>query len=263
MIKSVAACVSVAVLAWLVALGGLVSVVTTLPAVGWRGAVPLVLLCGLATPAVWATRRAVNARRVRAMVPAALLARRFHGSLRAVTDSERRALRPIGASTRDVAARTGALLARLTVDPGVQIFRGLRAHGAGTPAIPHAVSAGRRLLLVESVAWPTGRYHVGPDGGVFCDGTYIGQSVGPLVASVRHWRRRLPAAHRVSAVVVVHPATDGTVVLPRPMPRPLRDDVAFTLAREAADHIGGCLTPHQTTSLAVIAELVAATEDEA
>src|SRR5258708_6186569 len=83
-----------------------------------------------------------------------LLARLSHGSLDAITDSEHRPLRPIGATAREVAARTTDLLTELLTLPGVRIFQGVRHAVAGVPCIGHAVNSGCRLVLVESVAWP-------------------------------------------------------------------------------------------------------------
>src|SRR5690348_457879 len=51
--------------------------------------------------------------------PATVAPGRWHGSLDTVTDSERRGLRPIGMTAREVAVRTGALLRAV---PGVLVF---------------------------------------------------------------------------------------------------------------------------------------------
>src|SRR5438876_846979 len=96
--------------------------------------------------------------------PAVWLSRRCHGSLDTVTDSERRALRPIGTTAQEAASRTSDLLAGLLASPGVRIFQGVRPAAAGLPRIPHAVSSGRQLVLVESVAWPAGQYATTPAG---------------------------------------------------------------------------------------------------
>jgi hypothetical protein len=141
------------------------------------------------------------------------MTQRLHGSLDGLTDSEQRPLRPIGMSVREVASRTGNLLSRLIDIPGVRLFAGVRV-AAHVPPIAFAISAGSQVLLVESVAWPSGAYSTAPDGGVLCDGTYIGQSVQPLLGSVRRLRRVLPRHHRVGAVVVVHPCGSGLVALP-------------------------------------------------
>lgn len=137
---------------------------------------------------------------------------RLYGSLNNLTDSERRPLRPIGMTVHEVATRTGNLLAGLVNAPGVRLFAGVRV-SAQLPPITFAVSAGRRLLLVEPVAWPRGAYTTTPSGGVLCDGTYIGQSVHPLIGSVRRLRRVLRHG-RVAAVVVVFPTGGGTPSLP-------------------------------------------------
>lgn len=136
-------------------------------------------------------------------------------------DSERRPLRPIGASADDIHGRTGRLLARFTARPGVRLFSRVPVE-AGEILIPYAISAGRLLVLVDTAAWPAGDYSTDPDGGVLCDGTYIGQSVGHLINGVRQLRRTLPNACRIEAVVVVHPSLPTAPTLPSEGPAELR-----------------------------------------
>lgn len=188
--------------------------------------------------------------------PCAPVSRRVHGTLDEVTDSERRALRPVGATAGEVAARTGALLAELLALPDVRLFQGVRPAAGDLPPIPHVVCAGRRIILVESVAWPPGRYTAGGGGRIHCDGMYIGQSVRPLASAVRHWRGVLPRSHRVSALVVVHPAPGGDLTLPDCAPRGLH----WARACEAVGHIRAALpAAGQATSVRALAALVAAT----
>lgn len=185
-----------------------------------------------------------------------MAARRYHGNLDMITDSERRALRPIGSSAYEVAARTGALLADLMALPGVRIFQGVRPVGTDLPRIAHAVTAGRRLILVESVAWPPGEYTLAPSGRVLCDGTYIGQSVRPLIVAVQHWREALPNGHRVCAAVVVHTCADGDPGLPPSAGR----DLLWMPARDAVPEIQKRLLPGRTAvGGRALAALVAAT----
>jgi hypothetical protein len=84
------------------------------------------------------------------------------------------------------------------------------------------------------VAWPRGAYTTAPDGGVLCDGTYIGQSVQPLLGAVRRLRRVLPRHHRVGAVVVVHPCGTGLLALPQPA----TSELIWLPAPDVAGHIG-------------------------
>ena len=193
-------------------------------------------------------------------MPATVLTGRCHGSLDAITDSERRGLRPIGSTAREVAIRTGALLTDLLALPGVRIFQGVRQAAVDAPRIPHAVSAGHRLVLVESVAWPPGRYATTPAGQIHCDGVYIGQSVRPLIAAVRHWRQALPRGHRVSALVVVHPTAEGELALPAAT----APDLAWARASDAVRDIRAHLPRgRQPVSIKAVAALVAAiAEDE-
>jgi len=140
------------------------------------------------------------------------MARRLRGTLDSLTDDERRALRPIGMSVREAADRTAALLHPVAAHPGVRLYAGVRV-AQGAPRLGFAVSTASHLLLVESVAWPSGCYSVTADGGVHCDGTYIGQSVHPLLGSVR-LLRRVVRRLAVGAVVVVHPSGQATPSLP-------------------------------------------------
>jgi hypothetical protein len=255
---SIAGAVAAAAVAWLVALGGLVSTISVLPQLGWSRALWVVALCAAPSSALWMTRRAVDSRRIRAEVPHHLLEQRYHGRLEAITDSERRSLRPITATAYEVAARTSELLAELIAIPSVRIFHGVRPVGADLPPIPHAISAGRQLVFVESVAWPPGCYETAENGRIHCDGTYIGQSVRPLIATVGQWRKILPKNHQVSAVIVVH-AAGGDLTLPAPM----SGDLAWVHAHDAARDIRQrILCGRQSVSRNLVAALIAATADQ-
>jgi hypothetical protein len=185
---------------------------------------------------------------------------RCHGRLGTIIDSERRALRPIGSSAQEVAERTGELLRDLFTLPTVHIFQGVRPTAADTPRIAHVIIAGRQVVLVESVAWPPGRYDAAGSGRIYCDGTYIGQSVRPLMDAVRYWRATLPPGHWVSALVVVHPIAAGDLALPASTTRGL----AWARADDAVHDIRARLSRvRQAISIKAVAALVAATaEDE-
>ena len=183
-----------------------------------------------------------------------VLARRSHGTLDVITDSERRALRSIGLTAQEVAIKTGELLATVFTLPSVRIFHGVRP-AADVPPVPHVISAGRRLIFVESVAWPPGRYVAASAGRIYCDGVYIGQSIRPLVTAIRGWRKLVPDDHRVSAVVVVHPTGDGELVLPAAT----GPDLAWTGSADAVREIHARLPGQwQATSMQAIAALIAA-----
>jgi hypothetical protein len=145
---------------------------------------------------------------------------RLRGTLDKLTDEEGRSLRPIGMSVREAADRTGLLLSPVADHPGVRLFAGVRV-AERAPRVGFAISTASHLLLVESVAWPSGAYTVTPEGCVHCDGTYIGQSVHPLLGSVRHLRR-LVRRLVVGAVVVVHPSGPGAPCLPPVSPGGIR-----------------------------------------
>lgn len=242
--------------AWLVTVAALAVVTVRVGTGGWDASLSWLVLCGSGPSAVWVARRVRAARDARALLPPDVLERRYHGSLAVIRDTERRSLRSIGASSYDVAARTGVLLAGLTAVPGVRIFLGVRPAGTHLPPTPHAVSAGRHLVLVESVAWPPGCYQVAASGEVLCDDVYIGQSVRPLRDAVRHWRRSLPRGSRVTARVVVHPPYGAKVALPRGAD----GDIGWLLAEEAEADIRQYIStdrrpPHRST----VAALVSAT----
>jgi hypothetical protein len=212
-------------------------------------------LCSSLPFAMWMTRRVIASRRLRAIVPPSVLERRYHGNLEVITDSEHRPLRPIGVTAREVASWTGALLADLTTHPSVRIFHNVRPAGASLTSIPHAISAGRKLILIESVAWPPGCYEAAANGHVHCDGTYIGQSVRPLIASVRHWQELLPKNHQVRAMIVVHAAAGCSVQLPA-----TTRNLSWVLADGALHDIRQDIQRgHQAVSRNAVAALIAAT----
>ncbi|GAA3686905.1 hypothetical protein GCM10023081_25270 [Arthrobacter ginkgonis] len=83
--------------------------------------------------------------------------------------SRRVALRPVHghrrspsgagpAAKRTGAAGTAAALESLVAVPGTRIFHGLRIPGEPDIHVDHAVLNGGRLVLVESVVWPPGKY---------------------------------------------------------------------------------------------------------
>ena len=197
-------------------------------------------------------------RRIRAQgITAAISRRRCIGRLDGITDSERYGLRSIGATAGEAAATTGRLLAGLLVIPGIWIFQGVLPEDADIPCVPHVVSAGRRTLLIESVTWPAGRYHVTRDSRIRCDGTYTGQSLRTLIATLAYWRQRLPADQRVGAVIVVHPIDPG----PLELPGPATPDIVWTSGDEAVGVIAPFLSRERTqVSLTVLTALAAATD---
>jgi hypothetical protein len=252
---SIIGVLAVSATAWLLALYGLVRIVSITCELGRANAFAVLVLAGAPIFAIGGTRWLLSTWRTHAAVPRSLLERRYHGSLDAVTDSEQRALRPIGTTAVDVAARTGTLLTELVANPSVRIFRGVRPTGGHAWPTTHAVAAGRSLVLVESVAWPPGHYRTGGDGRVHCDDVYIGQSVGPLLASLAHWRRALPRGHRVIALVVVH-HTDG---LRYTLPESTRPDLVWSLADEAVDELRRRIGSRPGISRHTLAALIAAT----
>jgi hypothetical protein len=244
---------------WLLALGGLIGTISVLPQLGWSRAIPVAALCAAPPSALWMTRRTIESRRIRAAVPPRLLEQRYHGRLEAITDSERRSLRPIAATAYEVATRTGELLAGLTAIPSVRIFRGVRLAGADLPPIPYAITAGRQLVFIETVAWPPGHYVTAENGRIHCDGTYIGQSARQLIATVQHWRKILPKNHHVSAVIVVHASSCGEIELPTAAP----GDLVWVHADGAIGAIRQrILRGRPAVSRNLVAALIAATADQ-
>jgi tetratricopeptide (TPR) repeat protein len=244
--------------AWLATIGGFVGAAVVLAGVGWPALVSLLVLVGAAGPALCATRQVASLRRVLIQVPAPLLHQRLHGDLVAVGSDGCRPLRSVSAATSDVLGRTDELLARLISIPSVRIFRGVRPAELAGLLVGHAISAGRRLVLVESVAWPPGEYRLDAAGLVRCDSRYIGQSAQPLAAAVRAYRRSLPRGHRVEAVVVVHQSGSGPYTLPASTP-----DLGWIFADELAGHLRALLTRQPgTVSRHVIAALVGPSRHE-
>ncbi|NMO51689.1 hypothetical protein HH310_10860 [Actinoplanes sp. TBRC 11911] len=137
---------------------------------------------------------------------------RLRGTLECLTDDEKRPLRPIGMGVREAAARTGDLLVRLADIPGVRLLAGVRVTRR-TPPIGFVLVTATHVLLIESVAWPSGAYTTTSQGAILCDGVDIGQSVHPLAGAV-HRMRRLARRRVVSAAVVVHPSDSGRPSLP-------------------------------------------------
>jgi hypothetical protein len=240
-------------LGWMLAFGGVIGTMLAVPRLGWDRASWVAVLLASLPYAMWMTRRVAASRRLREIVPPLLLERRCHGNLESITDSEQRPLRSIGSSARDAAIRTGVLLSDPVAVPGVRIFHGVRPPGASLPLISHAISAGRELLLVESVAWPPGHYETAANGQVHCNGTYIGQSAHLLIRTVHLWRELLPKNHRVSAMVVVHAAADDIV-----LPAASAEDLTWVLAADALADIRRRIKPgSQPASRNVVAALIA------
>lgn len=225
--------------AWLLVIGGYVGTFALLSPRGSASVVPLAVMAVAAGPAVWVTRRVLVLRRVCTQVPMPLLRQRRYGDLTAVAEDDGRPLRPVGMAVIDVVARTDALLGSLTSYPGVRIFQGVRLPGAVRPVASHAVSAGRSLVLVESVAWPAGRYRTDLGGRVNCDGQYIGQTTRALTAAVGACRAILPRSHRVCALIVVHRAVEGDYVLPADT-----RDLRWTIEENLTRDLHRLLSPH-------------------
>jgi hypothetical protein len=225
--------------AWLLVLGGLAGTVALLSRLGSAAVLPLALMCGSVLPAALATRRVLAFHRIRAKVPAPLLRQLRYGDLSEVTGDDGRPLRPVGMSVADVVVLTDAQLGPVTELPGTRIFQGVRLPGVSRPVASHAVSAGRLLVLIESVAWPPGEYRVDATGRVRCDDQYIGQTVRSLCNAVHAYRRVLPGRHQVCAFVVVHRLADGQYLLP-----PRTADLRWALADDFPAQLHAMLTPH-------------------
>jgi hypothetical protein len=241
---------------WLAALASLIGVSSVFTEIGWGRTLRVAVLFTAVPLALAGTRRVAASRRLHSIAPGSVLEQRYYGNLDGINDSELRPLRPIGSTAREVAGRTGMLLTDLATDPSVRIFHGVRPAGPGLPLVAHAISAGRRLVLVESVAWPPGRYEAGPDGRIHCDGTYIGQSVQALRSAAGQWAGLLPRNHRVMAVVVVHPAGKGEIALPAGG----RKDLAWVLADDAIAELKSCIAGGgRSVSRNTVATLLAAT----
>jgi hypothetical protein len=236
---------------WLAAVGTVMYQLSVPTKLGWLSALGVVVVSAGSVLVVWATTRLRRELRVRSAVTDSILNRRIFGTLDLPESGAPRSLRPLGMSVGQAATCTGVLLTELLNDPAVRLFRGVNAPGAEPST--HVVVAGRQVVLVESVAWPAGRYHVDRDGRVHCDGVPIGQSVRPLLDAVAYWREVLPRHQRVTAVVIVHPSGDGQVVLPAGT-----GDLTLVRAREAVGLIRNRLPRRGQVSRHVLAALVTA-----
>jgi hypothetical protein len=243
-----------AVVVWALVLVALVGIVAHVPEPGWARSLYGLTLCMSPVVTMWPSRRLIAACGLPVPVPHSVLRQRCHGSLDSIVDSEKRPLRPIGASAPDVARRTGALLAELTTIRGVRIFRGVCPPDSEMPPTAHAISAGRAIIFVESVAFPAGTYQTAADGRIRCDGVYIGQSVAPLSATIRQWRTVLPTDHRVEALIVVHSTAGNGCELPDASP-----DLAWVRADDTVREIRCRIPRWRPVSRRAVAALVAAT----
>jgi hypothetical protein len=138
------------------------------------------------------------------------------------------ALRPIGVTYADVTAGTDRFLTGLDGVANLRVFRNVRPPG-GVRRVGHAVAVGPAVALVESVAWPPGRYSVEARGRVHCDGAYTGQRIAPLLRAAETMRPALPDGHELTAVVVVHRTSSGRYELPSSTP-----DLTWTYAEDLA-----------------------------
>lgn len=237
---------------WLVVVTGFAGTVAMLSRLGAAAVLPLVMMCGATVPAVLATRRVAAFRRLRTTVPAPLLRQRRYGDLAGFADDDSRPLRPVCVSLTEVLARTDAMLSPFTAFASVRIFQGVRVPGAARPLASYAVSAGRLLVLIESVAWPPGRYQTDASGRVRCNDQYIGQTVRALCRATRACRTLLPRSHQVCALVVVHRTSDGGYLLPADTGR-----LRWVLADDLPRDLHALLSPHlSSVSRHTIAALV-------
>jgi hypothetical protein len=227
--------------AWLI-FAGLVGVAASLMRAEPLDVPALAILCGGLGSAQVGFERLADIRRIRARVRPAQLYRRRHGDLASTAAEEHRALRPIGVDRAEVVQRTDELLERLLDIPSVRLYRGVRLGGEREAVAAHAVSAGRMLLFVESVAWPPGRYAMDATGRVRCDGLAIGQSAGPLVRAALAFGRLLPRNHRVRSVVVVYRSGAGRYSLPADS-----RDLCWVYAEDVAERLAALLVRHRRT----------------
>jgi hypothetical protein len=190
-------------------------------------------------PALYLTGRAHRLMMIEAQAPLRVAEQRRHGELPSAATHGRGSLRSVGAGGAAVAARTDTQLGALTVLPGVRIFRGIRASHPFRVIATHAVSAGRVVVLVESVAWPPGDYRVDPDGQVWCDGLPTGQTTVGLQAAVAACRRRLPRDHLVRALICVHRTAAAGYLLPAP-----GRTVSWTFAEDLVETLMPHLAPY-------------------
>jgi hypothetical protein len=115
--------------------------------------------------------------------------------------------------------------------PAVRIFHGLVIPDDPDRRIEHAVLCGRRLVLVASRVWASGRYSTDGWGNALRAGNpFAGGSVA-LAPSVLSFARAMPEAE-VRGVILVHPNTPGEVISALPNDWPVSTLSATEFVRE-------------------------------
>jgi hypothetical protein len=154
---------------------------------------------------------------------------------------------------RELAVRlTGDLLARYLADiPAARVFHQVTWPGTEFPEVDHAVLCGHRLVLIDSMIWPPGRYSVDRQGYVQRDGKSFGGGALVLGEAARAFQLLLPRLE-VRGVVVLWPeSSDETVSSTWE-----GTDVAVTGAegfiREVGDWLAGQPTTVDRNVLAVL-----------
>lgn len=109
---------------------------------------------------------------------------------------------------RELAVRlTGDLLARYLTDiPAARVFHQVTWPGTDYPEVDHAVLCGHRLVLIDSMIWPPGKYSVDRQGYVQRDGKSFGGGALVLGEAARAFQLLLPRLE-VRGVVVLWPET--------------------------------------------------------
>jgi hypothetical protein len=137
---------------------------------------------------------------------------------------------------------TNRLLDRyLTRIPAARVFHQVTWPGSAHAEIDHAVLCGHRLVLIDSVIWPEGKYSVDRSGYVHRDGKSFGGGAFVLGEATRAFQLLLPRLE-VRGVLLVWPETSGNA----PSSTWNGTDVAVTGAEDFVREVGGWLAGQPT-----------------
>ncbi len=120
--------------------------------------------------------------------------------------------------------------------PAARIFHGLAWPGSSRAEVDHAVLCGRKLLLIESRAWPAGHYTSDGNGGLLRDGESFDGASLRLGRTVAAYQMLLPKV-QVEGIVLVHTDEPGLVTCRMPDSVPLEVLSPETFVR----HVGARL----------------------
>ncbi|GDY31186.1 J domain-containing protein [Gandjariella thermophila] len=154
---------------------------------------------------------------------------------------------------RELAVRlTADLLARYVTDiPSARVFHQVTWPGTEFPEVDHAVLCGHRLVLIDSMIWPGGRYTVDRQGYIQRDGKSFGGGALVLGEAARAFQLLLPRLE-VRGVVLVWPETSDAAASSTWEGTDVAVTGAEGFVREVGDWLAGQPTTVDRNVLAVL-----------